>query len=138
MRRMSPVVKTLVKVFSSSIESRRRLVMKSAYSDGIPAGRFRKGEGGNGGDAGPGKVLVAIHPPVADDVGVHARAAEGLADLVHHQDIDVVDRKGGEVGEVALQQGGFLVEDVPGVDGMQFRSPVEAVLQKGEAGENLP
>lgn len=86
---------------------------------------------------GPRKVLVAIHPPVADDVGVHARATECFTDLVHHQDIDVVDRQGGEVGEVVLKQGGFPPEDVPGVDGMKFCGPVEAVLEQGEAGENL-
>ena len=109
-----------------------------AYPDGISPGCLRKSEGCNGGNARPRQILIAIHPPVTDDIGIHAGPAEGLSYLVDDQNIDVIDWQGGEVGAVALKEGGLLPEDLFGGQGVKFSGSIESVLQQGKAGEDFP
>ena len=87
--------------------------------------------------SGFGEVLAVADAAVADDVRVHAGAAERFADRVDDQHVDVIERQAREVMAVALHQLRLALQNVGRPDGVQLGRLVEAVFENRQAGPNL-
>ena len=136
---MWPVVKLLRNVFCSSIASRSRRVMKSASPTPIalPFEDVCQRQGGDDMDDRLGEVFAVAAAAVADDVRVHAGAAERFADRVDDQHVDVVERQSRKVVAMPLDQFGLAPQNIAWPHGVQFGRLIEAVFQNRQAGPDL-
>ena len=75
---------------------------------------------------------LAVDAP-ADDVRIHAGAADVLADGVDDQYVDVAKRQRGHPRAGLLQQGGFLARDLVTAQHRDPREPVGAILDQADA-----
>jgi hypothetical protein len=69
----------------------------------------------------------------ADDVRVHAGAADVLADRIHDEHVHLRERQRGHPRARLLQQGGFLARDLGTPEHGDPREPVGAVLDEADA-----
>jgi len=78
---------------------------------------------------------AACAPPHAHDVEVHAGAADVLADLAQHDEVERFERNAGQILPGQLQQVGLGVLDGGGGEDGDGRRLVEAVFDDGDAGD---
>ena len=114
MRSMWPVVKLLRNVFCSSIASRSRRVMKSARPTPIalPCEASASDSAAITRMTGLVRSSPSRTAAVADNVRVHAGAAERFADRIDDQHIDMIERQPRKIMAVPFDQLGLAPQDV--------------------------
>ena len=86
------------------------------------------------GDSGSGSPSTIQR---ADDIGIHAGAADILAHLVDDEHIDIVDGQPRHQFARALQEALVAFDDRSGVEAFQLRHLVVAVFDHAETGEEV-
>src|SRR5262249_34358248 len=115
-----------------------------ADAGGVPVALVRELERDDPEDLGiVGERLVRVRWP-PDDVGVHPRARDVLADLLDDQDVDRRGREARHPLSRALWQTALAVLEIRGVEGFDPRRLVVSVLDDPDAeadarlGQHLP